>query len=339
MRLINNISLDQLLQHKCYYYLFQNKNKFTNVSTFLSKELMMNRIRVAEQYRVCSDLFQSLTESQVPFAVFKGAPLSISVYSDTGYRSSGDIDILIHRSNLKNIDKILESCGFIQGKLIDNTIVEVSRDEKIFHLANTHQTVPYIKPTNSKVVPFVNVDVNMSITWRECPEIIDMNEFLEQPEYINVISGISVPVLDTEKHFISICLHSYKDMNSPYLLYSRNGFPLSCLSDIHYLMKNGQIKVKRLYDIASKYSIVKYIYYCVYHSARLFGNIDNDELISIFSQNSNDEDLWKFGLKDRAVWGCDWLDLLLSNHISVFLKNNMTSDAFDKMMLNIQYMS
>ena len=339
MSIISNISLYQLIRHKCYYYLYQNKNKFSDDSAFLNKELTLNRLRTIEQYRVCNDLFQSLTEFQLPFAVYKGVPLAISAYGDIGYRSSGDIDILIHRSNLKNIDMILKSCGFIQGKLIDNKIVEASRDQKIFHLANTHQTVPYVKSTNSKIVPFVNIDINMSITWGECSENIDMSEFLEQPEYLEVLNGLFIPILDTEKHFISVCLHNYRDMNSPYLLYSRNGFPLSCLCDLYYFLENGQVNKKRLYDLASKYSIVKYIYYCLYHSVRIFEDIKNNEMVKVFSQNNSDKELWKYGLDNRFEWNCDWIELLLNNRISIFLKDNMDSSTFEKVIINLKYMN
>lgn len=333
------MNLEQLIQHKCFYYIFKNKDKFFYDSNFLNKILMINRIRATEQYRACSGLFQSLVEAKIPFAVYKGAPLAIAIYGDTGYRSSGDIDILIHRSNLRNFDKIINSFGFKQGKLIDNKIIEAERDEKIFHLANTHQTVPYIKFVASKLVPFVNVDVNMNITWGECIETIDMNSFLDKTEYMDMFRELSIPVLDTEKHFISVCLHNYKDINSPYLLYSRNGFPLSCLADIYYMRQNGKINIKRLYNLASKYSVEKYIYYCLYHSKRFFGDLEKDELMTLLSPKVDNGDLWKYGLEERFEWNCDWIELLLNNQISEFIKDKMPATDFNRMMLNAQYMN
>ena len=331
--LISEIDVKKLFEHKCYFLLYQqSKNK----NPILNKTLLINKARVNEQYKACVSLLKDLNISGIPYAIYKGAPLSINAYGDVGFRASGDIDIITDRKHIKIMNDCLTSNGFTQGKVVDGKIISMTRDEKIFHLANTHQTVPYVKAIESKMVPFINIDINLSIAWGGYEGNINIEEFIGIPSQLSIYENLNIPVLSLDKHLLAICLHNYKDMNSTYLLYSRNGFPLSLLSDIYYYIKNSSVSLSEVYELSQIYKVSKYIYFCLFHAEKLFG--DNTNEISIFNNDDYKDELWKYGLEKRFDWNYDWLDLLLNNSITEYLNKQLPDSEINKIKINLQYM-
>ena len=89
------------------------------------------------------------------YAIIKGAALSSTLYKNPYIRQSGDIDILISRNNVDELEKILLSNGFIQGRITEMGIKPFSREEKIYYSVNTHQIAPFMKSTNFTVIVFL----------------------------------------------------------------------------------------------------------------------------------------------------------------------------------------
>lgn len=199
------------------------------------------------RYHMCKSIFKQLEEKGIPYAVIKGAVLSIKAYGEIGYRRSGDIDILISRKNIDYVKTILFSLGFNQGHIVANQIIPLTREEKIFQSSMTHQIAPYIKHTDNFMCPWVIVDINTDIMWGENPSKIDMDSFLENTKEYS-ICGIKICKLKTEAEFISLCLHHYKDANSLYLLHNGN-YKLSLFSDIYFYMKNNKMEFKILHKL------------------------------------------------------------------------------------------
>ena len=168
----NDIS-DILHTHRCYALIKQGNT---------AQEMMeraVNLVAVKERYRQCEPFFKN---ASFPYAVIKGAVLSSAVCRDPCRRVSGDIDILINRRHADEAKSLLKSCGFVQGRVTENGIVPFSRKEILYQTSTSHQTAPYIKETENKLCPYVNVDINMDILWGECEYRSNMDKVLSYTE-------------------------------------------------------------------------------------------------------------------------------------------------------------
>ncbi len=109
-------------------------------------------------YDACKGIFSDICDCK--YAIIKGAPLSCYAYNEAGKRRSSDIDVLISRSNICNIEDALKNNGF--------SSTHYSRNDRIFMLSSSHQIVPWFKEL--PFMGYVNVDINFDIFWGESYE-------------------------------------------------------------------------------------------------------------------------------------------------------------------------
>jgi len=336
-----NDFLDILLAHNCHYMIWNVKLPSTNKKIMLYKSMIIrNKSVVQERYKFCTPFFDTLAERDIPYAVYKGAVLSVAAYDEPFYRQSGDIDVLVRKEDAEKIKKILNDIGFIQGRLKDDIIVPYSRKELVFHLSMTHQTAPFIMQTSSDICPFVNLDMNFDVMWGESNISADMNYILSQTE-IFTVGNISIKKLIPIIDFIAVCLHHYKDANSIYLLYN-GSLKLSLYTDIYYYLKNNANKIcpDELADICERLNISKYVYYCIYHAHLVF---DDDILLPyIETLNTSDSNylLDKFGLDEheRKTWNWDFFDRILNPDFQQKFAALLDNSDMQKIQLNSEIM-
>ena len=140
----------------------------------------VNNSIIRNRFTECAAVFKELED--IPYAVIKGAVLSERIYGSPAMRKSGDIDLLVAPDNLDAVKKILTNHGFIQGRVIGDKIVPYTRAELIYQKTYTHQAAAFVKSTDNRMCPFVNVDVNLDIFWGESKVHADMQEFLRHTE-------------------------------------------------------------------------------------------------------------------------------------------------------------
>lgn len=105
------------------------------------------RIILQERFRAGAEVFATLNEEKIPYAVHKGAALSQVLYGTPNVRISGDIDLLLSRDYIVRIQDIFKSNGFIQGRIVNDCIEPYSRTEKIYQASQSHQLAPFVKAT------------------------------------------------------------------------------------------------------------------------------------------------------------------------------------------------
>ena len=231
----SDLDISKLLyKHNCFYLLSKYCESDT-VTNFRSYERVLNKISIDQRLKTCQGLFKSFAENNIPYAVVKGAVLSQAAYNDPYVRRSGDIDILIRRSDADLAKKLMYEYGFIQGRVTDSGVTPFSRKELLFQCAMSHQMAPFIKESLNKLCPYVNVDINLDLMWGESDVKADINFVLGYTQTTS-IGGIEFTKLTPEMEFIALCLHHYKDMNSLYLLYTK-GLTLGLFCDIYHYSK------------------------------------------------------------------------------------------------------
>lgn len=200
------------------YGLIQCLDKFTYkiLNQIVSFSTLRNK-EYEEEFRTLGYQFNSYG---IKYAVIKGFHLTNSIY---GYpfrfliRDYNDIDILVNKSDLSKVNRILLNNKYIQGNLNKETleIVPCTRQEKIDLLINTHQQYQHIKKSKYYEISHCNIqliDVNFTIfEGGEVIDYIDIRQMLDTRVLRHTESGIEYYSLKSEYDLIQLCYHLYKD--------------------------------------------------------------------------------------------------------------------------------
>lgn len=278
-------------------------------------------------YKSIEGVIEEFEIQDIQYVIIKGEPLSVLAYGRSGKRISSDIDILVTKSNLNKINKILNNNGFKQKK--------VSREEELITNLYSHQVLPY-----TKRISFVEVwiDINFDILWGEYEDKrIDVSEFIKN-KFQMEIHNIKINTLKPLYALIQLILHHYKDMNSIYMLSTHNSIKSDMFKDIYYLIINNleHVNVESLYNKCLEYDILKYAYYVLYYTNCIYDN----EILSIYVDRLETESgkkiLNNYGLSsdEIKVWRCDFKIRLNNNNIHYLIKQDLNEQDFKKIDVN-----
>lgn len=294
----------------------------------MNNNIMMYKSRLT--YKEIEPVLQDL--SAIKYSIIKGEALSVAAYNATGMRTSSDVDILVSRKNLRIIEKKLSDIGF-EKQYSDDIVTQ--RTNRAFMLSHSHQTTPfYIQKSIFKL----SVDLNFDIFWGEYTgKRVDVDDFLSDTTEIEIY-GYKVKVLPPLKAMVQLILHHYKDMNSIFLLATRNSIKFDMFKDIYYLLKNNIncISLDDLYDIGLEYDIKPYIYYVLYYTGLLFKDKLLDEYISAFKTSDGESLINCYGLNkfERHEWKYDLKTRLETKNIYELIKNDLTDNDKKKIQIN-----
>lgn len=322
-----------LYKHNCFYLLSKYKGSNSN-NEKQNAWSMLNWIRTKERYRECKTIFEEFERANIRYAVIKGAVLSEAAYGDPYSRCSNDIDILVDREDIDSVKRILEIRNFIQGHMTEKGIERYNRKELLFQLTMSHQTAQFIKVNDNKMLPYINIDINVDILWGESRKKIDMGLVLEYSMSTD-ICNVSVRKLKPEMEFISLCLHHYKDMNSIYLL-SGGSLKLSLFCDIYFYLVNVSINFDQLCTLSQLMDVSQYIYYCLYYTNVIFDNDKISAISNMFYSLQAEQLLNQFGLADweQQEWKIDFFDRLFMDDIYKYFNEILSDRALKKIEIN-----
>ena len=201
------------------------------------------------------------------YAIIKGEVLSIQAYGSAGIRRSSDIDILIPRAKICEVECLLSEAGFHNRC--------PTRREQITLLSASHQVASWIKDISpwGRIV----LDLNFDVFWGEYEgKRINIKEFLSDTIEMEIY-GVKVKSLPPIKAMVQLVLHHYKDMNSIFLLATRKSIKYDMFKDVYYLLKNNldTIPVSKLYAMSREYGIIPYVFYVLYYTGQVF----DDEIL------------------------------------------------------------
>ena len=258
----------------------------------------------------------------INYAVIKGEPLSILQYGKPGCREYRDIDILTDRRNVARFTASLEKAGFQP--------VDAARDKRIFFSLYSHQTIPYgRKIGNLSVV----VDINYDIFWGEYQGgRPDMEEFLSDSMQ-EKIYGVNVRVLSPLKALVQLALHTYREMNSLFLLYLNSGYTERPLQDLRILLESQKevLTAQQVRKYCESQKILPYVYYAVYAAALFYG----EHWMTQYAENLKTEEgerlLPYFGLneKERKCWKEDFFKRFRMRDFRKKIREECTNVLYD----------
>ena len=273
-------------------------------------------------------LFKKILDSgceNLNYSVVKGDALSKLAYGRVNQRFYNDVDVIVSRANLKELNYILFKCGYAQR--------EHSREENILFLSASHQTLPYTCKHN-----YLTIDINFDILWGEYEgKRIDIEEFLSDTIEMEIY-GVKVKTLPPLKTMIQLILHHYKDMNSLFLLATRKSIRYDMFKDVYYLLKNNldAIPLDKLYAMSAEYEIIPYVFYILYYTGQVFDDNLLKQYIEAFRTPEGEALLNCYGLceKERREWKCDFKTRLDSDNLYDLIKEDLTERDKEKIAIN-----
>ncbi|HII4398134.1 nucleotidyltransferase family protein (plasmid) [Clostridium perfringens] len=294
----------------------------------MNKEILIYNIH---NYSNMKNVFEKL--ENIPYAVIKGEPLSFLCYGEYSMRHRGDIDILVPREYIEEVEKILITEGFMNNL---NNKTE-NRKNRILCLAYSHQLPPFIKETKNGRI---EVDVNFDILWGECKfKNIDIKNFLSDP-YIQKIHGCNVKTLSPLKSALQLILHHYKEMNSLYHLAVHPCIKREMFYDVYLLLKNNsnEITAKNLYLLSEKYKVSPYIYYVLYYTNIIFNEPFLKQYCEFFECPKGNKLINCYGLdeKERKEWHVDFSSRLDNENLFDLIKNDLSKEDIDKIKRGVE---
>lgn len=150
---------------------------------------------------------EALAFCQCKYAMLKGAYL-YKCYPD-GYRTSNDIDLLVHPEDVAEISRALLSAGFKQGNVRNGKFEPATRFEIIESRMTRGETVPYIKEVNLPWMQFLEVDINFSLDYK--PGDTDALTQMLNNAKVEEVKGDRILTLGSDDFFIHLCCHLYKE--------------------------------------------------------------------------------------------------------------------------------
>ena len=273
------------------------------------------------RYKIAEPFFNDIYKEN--YAIIKGSPFSMQVYNNYGHRKSNDIDLLINRKDIILFENILKRHGF--------EINVINRHDRILCISSSHQLPPYRKG-------IVEIDMNFDILWGEyIGNSIDITEFLSDTVEMTIY-GCKVKTLTPLKAMVQLILHHYKDLNSIFLLATRNTINQDMFKDLFYLLKNNlsEITLEKLYAISIKYDLVPYVYYMLYYTGLLFKDEVLEKYIAGFKTLEGEALLNCYGLNEveRHKWKVDFHTRLESKYLYDLIKDDLTEKDLEKIAIN-----
>ena len=291
----------------------------------MNTEALLRKAAVKVQYQYLLSLLKE--KADFPYAIIKGEALSCQAFGEPGQRQSSDIDLLIEKKNLKNLESILLEDGFETEQL--------TRQEQVIAKAFSHQTAPYQKKLS---LGNLLLDINYELLWGEWdgprPLVAD---FLKRCEMLQIY-GLEVPALSISDAFLQLCLHHYKDMNSLYHLAEYNPITYKAFLDIaaFWQRRKDEMDWSALTCWMDTYRLKPYFYYILYHTAAACEMPELAEQIADLKTPEGEALLDQFGLAkaEKKDWPLPFAERLDNPELPQVVRRLLTPEDQEKLKQN-----
>ena len=182
-----------------------------------------------------SQLEKLLSSSDCKYAMLKGAYLC-KAYPE-GYRTSNDIDLLVHPSEVTKIGSVLLSEGFKQGNIRNGRFEAATRKEIIESKMMRGETVPYIKEVNLPAMQYLEVDINFSLDYK--PGDTALIEEMITNSVLAKLDDFKVRTLRPDDFFVHLCSHLYKEATTLPWVEMKRDMTLYKYCDIYMLLNDA----------------------------------------------------------------------------------------------------
>ncbi len=292
----------------------------------LDKNIYFSFLKIKYKYDYQYIISILNNEADFPYVFFKGESLSYYAYGEPWKRHFGDIDMLINRKDVSKMESLLARHGFVSKHL--------TREEKIFINAFSHQTPPLRKKTKRGMI---EIDLNFDILWGDWRGMRpNLESFFERRERIRMFD-VTVPTLNPQDYFLALCLHHYKDMNNIYHLSDHNTIITEKFLDISnfWIRQKNRIDIDETRKWMDKYELTPFFFYIFTLTCEIFDLPDLKSWAEELKTEGGKTLLSKYGLNasERKVWSIGFLERLDNPDLPSIVNADLTER--DKKMLEV----
>lgn len=233
----------------------------------LKNSYIQNKEKNESYFRCIRYVEEILSECNCRYVLLKGAYLC-KVYPE-GYRTSNDIDLLVHPNDVTEIGNALIKVGFKQGHIRNGKFEAATRKEIIESKMTRGETVPYIKEVNLPEMQFLEVDINFSLDYQSGDTVL-LEEMFDNM-VIEKLEDLKVHTLRADYFFVHLCSHLYKEATTlPWVEMARD-MTLYKYCDIYMLLNNADKKyIDFVFERAEKLGMEKICAFAVLQTTELF---------------------------------------------------------------------
>ncbi|GAX46876.1 nucleotidyltransferase family protein [Pseudolactococcus reticulitermitis] len=191
-------------------YFFKSNEKYLDVKSF---NYLNNKKRIHEEHNEkYKEIAERLTEEfeikDISHVFLKGIFCSEFLYPKKWIRYYGDIDLLIEKTNIKKVEKILKKEDFVFGKAdtIHKSIITASRRDILFQQTFTHEIYNMVRKEKEW---FSNVDTNFLFSWNGFENSLynkTINDFKD-----HIVKKGKLYFFDNITNFLHMCCHLYNE--------------------------------------------------------------------------------------------------------------------------------
>lgn len=210
---------------------------------------------------------EALSTCTCKYAMLKGAYLC-RVYPE-GYRTSNDIDLLVHPNDVTEVGSVLLCNGFRQGNVRNGKFEAATRKEIIESRMMRGETVPYIKEINLPGMQFLEIDINFSLDYK--PDDTNLLEEMMNNTVFAKLGDFRVRTLRADDFFVHLCSHLYKEATTLPWVEMMRDMTLYKYCDIYMLLNDADEEyVDFLFQRAKKLCMEKICAFAVLQTSKLF---------------------------------------------------------------------
>ena len=210
---------------------------------------------------------KALSKCECKYAMLKGAYLC-RAYPE-GYRTSNDIDLLVHPNDVTKVGDALLKSGFKQGNIRNGNFEPATRKEIIESKMMRGETVPYIKEIKLPGMQFLEVDINFSLDYK--PGDTKLLEEMMNNTVTVKLGDYTVHTLHNDDFFVHLCSHLYKEATTLPWVEMMRDMTLYKYCDIYMLLNDANEEHSAfLFERAKKLGMEKVCAFAVLQTAELF---------------------------------------------------------------------
>lgn len=235
----------------------------------LQEEYYLHGARNMIIFNDLGSLLEALRTRGITAVVLKGACLAGTVYDDIALRPMRDIDILVRRKDLEEVEKVLINSGY--GPAVRPPVSEQCR----LH----HHLIPFTRPGGPPV------EVHWSLTPAGCRFPITLEDLEEKTREFHC-NGSPARMLCPEDLLVHLCLHICTNHRFSTL-------ELRNLCDIAEVLRHygDEIDWKSLGERARRFGTGKYVYSTLLVTEKLFGAELPREGLAQLDHDDNDTEM------------------------------------------------
>ncbi len=210
---------------------------------------------------------KALSTCQCNYAMLKGAYLCD--YYPAGYRTSNDVDLLVHPQDVTQIGEALLKAGFQQGNIRNGKFEPATRREIIESKMMRGETIPYIKEVNLPGMQFLEVDINFSLDYKPGDTAV-LTQMLNNV-VVETLGNTCVPTLRNDDFFVHLCSHLYKEATTLPWVEMMRDMTMYKYCDLYMFLNDAhKDKVDCFFNRAKELGMEKVCAFAVVQMSKLF---------------------------------------------------------------------